>query len=384
MVVFHCPGTPAQALPGAGGGSPWSGAAISSMAPEFTPATPGSRSSSFTAVVEAMELEDLRAALKKKDERIRALEERLRLQAAISVGLSWDFVTDFEHMCAADRALAIKNTVTGWRKDLGPDLQLLAHYTSVEAAEQIGRAGFKMSPMGLAGGGVYFSTILPGDEVESVTWPHLQWREAMLRLNYADGHASAERASRMDAVVLVSLWREAESVPKRPGAVVVHPVNLGLQGVGSVGTRYVLRENIRHIIVLYNPAPTPELHVDTPIVPNPFGPQELSRQPSPVDDPWVEGLIDSVLDQYTKKEPRDLLLRLVELLEAEDTHGWEAAATALKRLMELLSLPDLPNVIREGGALAALERRAGLCPACVAALEAIKNHGSDLGFAGKR
>ena len=71
---------------------------------------------------------------------------------------------------------------------------LLYHYTSLDAARSICAGGFRRSPVGMAGPGIYFSTISPADALGGEggpRWPDPAFTEQMLRNNFGDAAAEA-------------------------------------------------------------------------------------------------------------------------------------------------------------------------------------------------
>ena len=114
----------------------------------------------------------------------------------------------------------LANTLRG--HECYPSECILYHYTGLEAARSICAGGFRRSPVGMAGPGIYFSTISPADALGGEggpRWPDPAFTEQMLRNNFGDAAAEAGRLGKLDVVLVCKLSRDTiKDVPDRPEA----------------------------------------------------------------------------------------------------------------------------------------------------------------------
>ena len=103
----------------------------------------------------------------------------------------------------------LANTLRG--HECYPSECILYHYTGLEAARSICAGGFRRSPVGMAGPGVYFSTISPADALGGEggpRWPDPAFTEQMLRNNFGDAAAEAGRLGKLDVVLVCKISRD--------------------------------------------------------------------------------------------------------------------------------------------------------------------------------
>ena len=100
----------------------------------------------------------------------------------------------------------LRSSLDSWDKKHRKDEKCLYHYTKPEFAEKIAAGGFRASNVGMAGGGVYLTTLSPADPIErdgvAASWPSELWREHLLQANYGDDWRNPERQSSVNAVLV--------------------------------------------------------------------------------------------------------------------------------------------------------------------------------------
>ena len=80
----------------------------------------------------------------------------------------------------------------------------------------------------MGGGGVYLTTLSPGDAASGATWPSPDFRTNLLKANYGNDANSPARRASVDAVLVCFVNKGIlEAVPERAEARVVHEVHVG-------------------------------------------------------------------------------------------------------------------------------------------------------------
>jgi len=121
---------------------------------------------------------------------------------------------------ADERERKMRESLTSYDEKLSKDQQLLFHYTSLAAADEIRKTGFRPSKFGMKGSGVYFSVNSPVAEGFTHRWPSPEFRLEMLRANYGEAWKQDNRKCSVDVMILFAGHKShLETVPDRPGAV---------------------------------------------------------------------------------------------------------------------------------------------------------------------
>ena len=131
----------------------------------------------------------------------------------------WTFSQGTESV--ANLQTKLQNTLRGLDSLCTGLERLYYHFTDLKAARAISVSGFRRSPVGMAGPGVYFTTCSPAAPLGQggPRWPEQAFRDAMLRKNFGDAWEEAGRQGKLDAVIVCKLTeQQVQEVPDRPEA----------------------------------------------------------------------------------------------------------------------------------------------------------------------
>ena len=114
-----------------------------------------------------------------------------------------------------------------------PSESIIYHYTGLGAARAICAGGFRRSTAGMAGPGIYFSTVSPADALGGEggpRWPDPAFTEQMLHNNFGFAASEAGRLGKLDVVLVCKLSRDMiKDVPDRLEAKYVGDATLRIE-----------------------------------------------------------------------------------------------------------------------------------------------------------
>ena len=156
----------------------------------------------------------------------------------------WAFARGSES--ESEKTIKLTNSLKAWDEELQKSEGLYYHYTCLEISKLIAKSGFKVSAIGMQGKGLYVATQSPVDPSFEHQWPAEEWKEQMLRANYADAWQDPARQSLINVVIVLQINRDwLKPVESRPGALLLS------ETFYRNHKGFIAKDLIKSIIVLY-------------------------------------------------------------------------------------------------------------------------------------
>ena len=162
------------------------------------------------------------------------------LDALLEWGVAPEFYSETE------KRIKLASFLKSWDEELQTTDDLYYYYTSIQLSKQIAKSGFKVSNIGMQSNGFCVVAQSPIDPSFEHQWPAKEWKEQMLRSNYADEWQDPAKENLVNSVIVLHINREwLKPVDNKPGALLLS------DSFYRDHKGFIAKDLIRRVIVLY-------------------------------------------------------------------------------------------------------------------------------------